>query len=347
MVSFLRSPPEAYGQRTVEEAFRDFERRHECVVPRAPAPPPNPTTPARHHHPRHGCVPGTARLPDDPPLAEIAFPGVDGAATRHLWPVSMLLTRAGATEVPARVAGDEARAETEAALDALARDLGEQRAFRGGCADLFRLALERVGDRGEGTKSGRDAAAGEDDEGPRRVPTRGPPRRLPSSTPIRSVRRPPPAAARARAHRRRAAGTAGTRRRLAPAAAGNAAGALVGTEAAAAEGRVRAVRGAARAAEAAEPAGGERTGAPEPSEPAAETFREGESEGGDDGGTLGGGVSRGGTPLATDGTLGADPAARSAVPAGSRRRPHDPAAAAAAARGDRPGVRAGKNNARE
>ena len=156
VVSFLRSPPEAYGQRTVEEAFRDFERRHGCVVPRAP----NPTTPARHH-PQHSCVPGTARLPDDdPPLAEIAFPGVDGAATRHLWPVSMLLTRAGATEVPARVAGDEARAETEAALDALARDLGEQRAFRGGCADLFRLALERIGDRGEGTKSGRDGTAG-------------------------------------------------------------------------------------------------------------------------------------------------------------------------------------------
>ena len=177
VVSFLRSPPEAYGQRTVEEAFRDFERRHGCVVPRAP----NPTTPARHH-PRHGCVPGTARLPDDPPLAEIAFPGVDGAATRHLWPVSMLLTRAGATEVPARVAGDETRAETEAAPTRSRATSANNARFAAGariCSDS--LSSESV----TAAKERRAAATpprGEDDEGPRRVPTRGPrggcPRRL-------------------------------------------------------------------------------------------------------------------------------------------------------------------------
>ena len=120
VVSFLRSP------RGVRPAHRRGGvprlRRNRVRRPRPAAEPDDAraSSPAARLRSRH------ARLPDDPPLAEIAFPGVDGAATRHLWPVSMLLTRAGATEVPAASRGTR-RAETEAALDALARDLGERR----------------------------------------------------------------------------------------------------------------------------------------------------------------------------------------------------------------------------
>lgn len=122
VVSFARAPPVAYGHATLSDFIADFARRYNL--------PPDPSAFALDAADASGAV-----------VAEIIFCD-DDAHTRRLWPVRLLLARAGATEVPASMRDGD----TDALLRELANDVADDEGEgEGGCLGL-KLRFRRAGD---------------------------------------------------------------------------------------------------------------------------------------------------------------------------------------------------------
>ena len=122
VVSFARAPPVAYGHATLSDFIADFARRYNL--------PPDPSAFALDAADASGAV-----------VAEIIFCD-DDAHTRRLWPVRLLLARAGATEVPASMRDGD----TYALLRELANDVADDKGEgEGGCLGL-KLRFRRAGD---------------------------------------------------------------------------------------------------------------------------------------------------------------------------------------------------------
>lgn len=130
VVSFARAPPPAYGHGALSDFIADFARRYNLPT-----------------HPSAYAL--DAADPSGAVVAEIVFCD-DDARARRLWPVGLLLARAGATEVPAAMRDGE----TDALLREFADDVageGEREGEdegEGGCLGL-KLRFRRAGE-GEG-----------------------------------------------------------------------------------------------------------------------------------------------------------------------------------------------------
>ena len=128
VVSFARAPPPAYGHAALSDFIADFARRYNL-----------PTHPS-------ACALDAAD-PSGAVVAEIVFCD-DDARARRLWPVGLLLARAGATEVPAAMRDGETDALLREFADDVAGD-DREREGEGGCLGLklrFRRAGEGDGD---------------------------------------------------------------------------------------------------------------------------------------------------------------------------------------------------------
>ena len=126
VVSFVFTPPAAYGHEDAAAFERAFSARHGLT---------------------DGVPPMIATTEDDddgddaadlskmPPYAEISFCDDRDPRVRHLWPTSLLLTRTGATDVPAAMTAEKS-------MDLISRFAEDVRtsAFMG-----VRVTLDRVG----------------------------------------------------------------------------------------------------------------------------------------------------------------------------------------------------------
>ena len=133
VVSFARAPPPAYGHGALSDFIADFARRYNLPT-----------------HPSAFAL--DAADPSGAVVAEIVFCD-DDARARRLWPVGLLLARAGATEVPAAMRAGETAALLREFADDVAGDERE-REREGGCLGL-KLRFRRAGD-GDGDDSAVD-----------------------------------------------------------------------------------------------------------------------------------------------------------------------------------------------